>query len=193
MSLTLLLGGVRSGKSSLAVDIGMRSAAAVCFVATAPAIDDDMERRIERHRAERPRHWTTIEESLDLAGALRTIDGDALVIIDCLTLWVSNMMHVQRSDAEVIAASRDASAIAASHGAGVVAVTNEVGMGIHPETALGRSYRDLLGGVNQIWAAAATTSLLLVAGRAIELTDPWTHPGLAPNTRTDATNRNGNR
>lgn len=175
MSLTVLLGGARSGKSSLAVDIGHRHDGPVVFVATAPAIDTDMEHRIDRHRAERPAHWTTIEEPIALHDALHAVDDGALVIIDCLTLWVSNVMYAGRSDDEVRRAAASASTVAAERRGPVVAVSNEVGMGVHPETQLGRRYRDLLGWVNQAWVAASTTSLLLVAGRAIELTDPWQH------------------
>ncbi len=175
MSLTLLLGGARSGKSSLAVEVGRRHNGPVEFLATAPSIDTDMEQRIERHQAERPAGWTTVEEPIELYDALRDANDDALVIIDCLTLWVSNLMYAGRSDNQVREAAASTGALAAQRGGPVVAVSNEVGMGIHPETPLGRHYRDLLGWVNQTWAAASTTTLLLVAGRAIELTDPWQH------------------
>jgi len=175
MSLTVLLGGARSGKSSLAVDIGHRHGGAVCFVATAPAVDDDMEQRIERHRAERPADWTTVEVPIELHDALGGVGDDALVIIDCLTLWVSNLMYAGRSDDQIREAAAATSALAAERAGPVVAVSNEVGMGIHPDTPLGRRYRDVLGWVNQTWVVASTTSLLLVAGRAIELTDPWQH------------------
>lgn len=175
MSLTLLIGGARSGKSSLAVDIGHRHAAAglaVTYIATAPRIDADMEERIDRHREERPATWTTIEEQLDLRSALVSCD-DGLAIIDCLTLWTSNLMSVDRADDAIRAiATETAAAAAARHGPTVV-ITNEVGLGVHPENELGRRYRDLLGWVNQSWASAAATTLLLVAGRAVRLTDPW--------------------
>lgn len=177
MSLTLLLGGARSGKSSLAVDIGRRRHAtghAVTYVATAPALDADMADRIERHREERPPSWSTIEEEVDLVGAVERA-GDGLVIVDCLTLWTSNLMYRDFTD-EAIAATATAAADAFGNRDGeTVVITNEVGLGIHPETELGRRYRDTLGRVNQIWAATADRSLLLVAGRAIELTDPWNH------------------
>ena len=175
MSLTVLLGGARSGKSSLAVEIGRHHDGPVSFIATAPAIDADMSQRIERHRAERPTDWTTIEAPIELSDALSGVGDDTLVIIDCLTLWVSNLMYAGRSDDQIRDAGASTSALAAASLSSVVAVSNEVGMGIHPDTSLGRRYRDVLGWVNQTWAAAATTSLLMVAGRAIELTDPWQH------------------
>jgi adenosyl cobinamide kinase/adenosyl cobinamide phosphate guanylyltransferase len=183
MPLTTLLGGARSGKSSLAVEIGHRHHGPVVFVATAPPLDADMEQRIERHRAERPSDWTTIEEPIDLLDALAAVaDDDAMVIIDCLTLWISNLMYAGRSDDDVRQVAAITSAIAAERTGTVVAVSNEVGMGIHPDTPLGRRYRDLLGWINQTWVAASTTSLLLVAGRAIELTDPWQQLDDRPDT-----------
>ena len=171
--LTLLLGGARSGKSALAVEMGRRHGGAVVFLATAPAsVDADMDERIARHRAERP-DWPTIEEPLDLAAALDRC-GDALVVVDCLTLWVSNLMDRGDSDAEIEATSVDAIASATDRGAASVVVSNEVGLGVHPETSLGLRYRDLLGRVNNQWARAADTTLFLVAGRAVRLDEPWT-------------------
>jgi adenosyl cobinamide kinase/adenosyl cobinamide phosphate guanylyltransferase len=171
-ALTLLLGGARSGKSALAVEIGRRHDGPVTFVATSPAIDGDLDARIARHRAERP-PWPTIEEPLDLAGALAGA-GDDLVIVDCLTLWVNNLLHRGDDEATVVATAAEVARVAAARPAPTVVVTNEVGMGVHPPTELGRHYRDVLGRVNTRWAAAAHTALLLVAGRAIPLTDPWT-------------------
>jgi adenosyl cobinamide kinase/adenosyl cobinamide phosphate guanylyltransferase len=172
-SLTLLLGGARSGKSSLAVELGRRHPGGVTFLATSPVIDGDLAARVARHRAERPA-WPTIEEPLDVAAALATA-GDDLVVLDCLTLWVSNQLHRGDTDAEVEARSAATACAAARRSGPTVAITNEVGLGVHPETELGRRYRDLLGRVNQQWAAAADVALFLVAGRAIPLTDPWTY------------------
>lgn len=176
MGLTVLLGGARSGKSSLAVDIGARYDGPVTYIATAPALDEDMSDRIDRHRAERPTGWTTIEEQIDLVGALHAA-GDSLAIIDCLTLWTSNVMWEGRSDAEIQELAVRAARHAAARSAPVVAVSNEVGLGIHPETDLGRRYRDVLGRVNQAWAGESTRSFLLVAGKALELHDPFHDTG----------------
>ena len=181
MALTLLIGGARSGKTSLAVDIGHRHHAAgipVTYIATAapvdPSDDADMADRIERHRHERPAAWTTVEEELDLVGALSsTVDG--LAIIDCLTLWTSNLMCGELGDDEIRSRATAAAAAAAQRPEPTVAITNEVGLGVHPETELGRRYRDVLGWVNQTWAEVADPALLLVAGRAIRLDDPWNH------------------
>lgn len=177
MALTLLLGGARSGKSSLAVDIGHRrdrAGDAVTYIATAPVTDDDMALRIERHRDERPAHWQTIEEETELTEAIESVT-DGLVIIDCLTLWTSNLMWRNHDDDQIRTMAGVAATAAAERTAPTVAITNEVGLGIHPETDLGRRYRDVLGWANQSWATAAETSLLLIAGRTLPLSDPWSH------------------
>lgn len=172
-SLTVLLGGARSGKSTLAVELGHRHRGPVAYVATAEALDSDMATRIDRHRLERPPDWRTIEEPLDLTGAIEasTTPG-GLVIVDCLTLWVSNALMADWRDEEIEVNAATAAAAVGSAAADFVVVSNEVGLGLVPDTALGRRYRDLLGRVNQMWAAAADPTLLVVAGRALALTDP---------------------
>lgn len=175
MSLTLLIGGARSGKSSLAVDIGHRHHAAgfaVTYIATAPVTDDDMADRVERHRDERPAEWSTIEEEVDLVGALAKVDS-GLAIVDCLTLWTSNLMWRDLAADDIRSRSAEAVAAASARDDPTVVITNEVGLGVHPETELGRRYRDVLGWVNQSWVEAADPALLLVAGRAVPLADPW--------------------
>lgn len=164
MSLTLLLGGARSGKSSLAVDLASRSGGPVTFIATATAGDEEMAARIAAHRGERPGDWTTVEEPLDLREALEAAEGT--VVVDCLSLWVANLLE---ADMEIDA---EAAAVAAGRGS-TIAVSNEVGLGIVPATPLGRRYRDVLGRVNAEWADAAETTLLVVAGRALPLASPW--------------------
>lgn len=171
--LTLLLGGARSGKSDLAVQMGSRHSGGVTFVATAPRLDDDMDDRISRHRAERP-NWPTIEEPLDIHSAIDAAPDDNLVIIDCLTLWVSNALFAGWSDDLVRETSDRTAAALAGRSAPSVVVSNEVGLGVHPETELGRRYRDLLGRVNRQWVQASSRTLFLVAGQAVILHDPWT-------------------
>lgn len=174
--LTVLIGGARSGKSSLAVELGRRHAdggGAVTYVATSPRIDGDadLDARIAAHRAERP-GWPTIEEPEDLARALSEA-GDSLAIVDCLTLWVNNLLHRGDDDDAIAAHASAVAAQAAARAAPTVVITNEVGMGVHPTSEIGRRYRDLLGRVNQTFTARAERALLLVAGRAVALTDPW--------------------
>jgi adenosylcobinamide kinase/adenosylcobinamide-phosphate guanylyltransferase len=177
MSLTVLIGGARSGKSSLAVDIGRRYQAGcsrpVSFIATAPPSDDDMRQRIARHVDERPADWQTIEEQLNLTTAVEAAP-DGLIIIDCLTLWTSNLMWDGRSDQYIRNQAATDAAGVATRTDPVVVITNEVGLGIVPDNALAQRYRDVHGFVNQTWAAAADTVLHLIAGRATKLEDPWT-------------------
>ena len=171
--LTLLLGGARSGKSSLAVEIGLRHDGPVVFVATAEPFDDDLRARIALHRDERPQ-WPPIEAPIELVEAISTAAPEALVIVDCLTVWVGNLFHHLPASAERslrYAALADVLARRRGH---TIVVSNEVGLGLHPETPLGREYRDELGRLNQHIAAVADQTLLLVAGRALSLTDPWT-------------------
>ena len=172
MALTVLLGGARSGKSALAQRLAGRWGGPVAVVATGQARDAEMAGRIARHRAARPAGWETVEEPLELAAALAACGRDTLVVVDCLTLWVSNLLGQGLTDAEVGARAGAAAATAAGRTAPTVAVSNEVGSGIVPADPLARRYRDLLGQVNAAWAAAADRALLLVAGRALPLTDP---------------------
>ncbi len=175
--LIVCIGGARSGKSTFALDLARRhhdtTGGGVTFVATSPRLDDDADliTRIEAHRAERPATWTTIEETVDLADALGRCGGD-FVVVDCVTLWVNNLMWRGDADTDVVRAATQTAALAAGRDATTVVVTNEVGSGVHPTTDVGRRYRDLLGHVNQVWTAAADRALLLVAGRALDLHEP---------------------
>lgn len=169
MTLTLLLGGARSGKSALAVRRAGSWTGPVLFVATATAGDEEMAERISRHRRERPAGWTTAEEPVELVATLRGAGADACVLVDCLSLWVANLLEAGWEDEAVADAARAAAGIAASRAAPTIVVTNEVGLGIVPETQLGRRYRDLLGGVNATFAEAADEPLFVVAGRTLRL------------------------
>jgi adenosyl cobinamide kinase/adenosyl cobinamide phosphate guanylyltransferase len=162
----------------------------VIFIATAEALDDDMAERIARHRAERPPTWTTIEEPHELASALAAAPRDACVIVDCLTLWLTNRLlasttvdpsettpvvmlgAVTAGDAGIMHETEAAIAFALARTGPTIVVTNEVGLGVVPPHPLGRTFRDALGRVNAAWAAAAGRSLFLVAGRALPLVDP---------------------
>ena len=170
--LLLLVGGARSGKSRLAVDLALASDRGVAYVATAEAGDDEMADRIGRHRAERPAEWSTVEEPCAVGSAVASIAPEAFVIVDCLTLWVANLVIAGRSDESVLEETEDLVGGLAVRPGPTVVITNEVGLGVHPESELGRRYRDLLGGVNRLAAAAARRTLFLVAGRAVRLDDP---------------------
>lgn len=169
MGLTFLVGGARSGKSSLAVRFAAESGRPVVFVATSEARDEEMAARIESHRGERPPEWSTVEAPLDLAGALVAAPEEACVVLDCLTLWTSNALEAGWSDEKVAEVAAEVAGRAAARAGPTVVVSNEVGLGVVPDTPLGRRYRDVHGRVNAIFAAAAERACLVVAGRALEL------------------------
>jgi len=168
----LILGGARSGKSRYAVAC-QPPRAVVTFVATAEPGDADMAARIARHRAERPGHWRTVEEPLDLVERLGTLVGRVDgVVVDCLTLWVGNRLLRGDPDKAIL---DDAEALGAliERGAGpITIVSNEVGEGVHPETPAGLRFRDLLGLVNQRVAAACDRVVLMVAGIPLTIKSP---------------------
>jgi len=164
LSLIVLLGGARSGKSAFAVRLARAEGAPVTFLATGEAGDEEMAERIRLHRAERPEDWTTVEVPLELHSAIaRVPEGDTLVI-DCLSLWVANVL--ERDGEERL---EDAVVGAAARSGLTVAVSNEVGLGIVAVTPLGRRYRDELGRVNATWVDASQRAYLVVAGRALPL------------------------
>jgi adenosylcobinamide kinase / adenosylcobinamide-phosphate guanylyltransferase len=165
MTLVLLIGGARSGKSSLAVERAARAGLPVVFVATGEAGDEEMTARIAQHRRERPPEWTTVEEPAELARAIAAAPGTDVLVVDCLSLWVANVF--ERIAVEDAAA--EAARLAAARPGLTIAVTNEVGLGIVPDNELARRYRDVLGRVNAIWAAAADEAYFVVAGRALRL------------------------
>jgi adenosylcobinamide kinase/adenosylcobinamide-phosphate guanylyltransferase len=167
-ALTVLLGGARSGKSSLAVQWARVSGLPVVFVATGRAGDAEMRARIARHRAQRPDSWTTVEQPEDPAAAVDAAPADAFVIVDCLTLWVADVFE-RCDDGRVLARATDLAATAARRAAPTVVVSNEVGSGIVPAGSATRRYRDLLGGVNATVAQHAATAWLVVAGRVLAL------------------------
>jgi adenosyl cobinamide kinase/adenosyl cobinamide phosphate guanylyltransferase len=171
-SYVLLLGGARSGKSTLAVSLAEESGLPTSFIATAVAFDDDMQDRIERHRLDRPSSWQTIEEPRDLQAAIERVPTDSAVIVDCVTTWVATLMH-EGIDDDVILKTVDGVVSALSVRSGpTFVVSNEVGLGVHPTLELGRRYAQLLGWVNQRLAEHSGRALFLVAGRALPLLSP---------------------
>ena len=167
MTSTLILGGARSGKSALALKYAERDGNQRIFVATAEALDDEMAARIERHRAERDDSWEIVEEPLDLAGAIAQHGGEGrTLLVDCLTLWLSNVEQhgcdMEFETEALIAAIGDA----AGH---LILVSNEVGLGLVPETPLGRNFRDAQGRLNQRVADACDVVEFVAAGLPIRL------------------------
>jgi len=159
--LTFLLGGARSGKSRHAEELVSKLAPPWTYIATAQAYDDEMRERIAHHRARRDGRWITLDAPLDLAGALASIADGAPVLIDCLTLWLSNRMlaehDVDGTTAELVDALRKPRGP-------IFIVSNEVGLGIVPDNALARRFRDGQGRLNQEVAAIADEVIFMVAG-----------------------------
>jgi adenosylcobinamide kinase/adenosylcobinamide-phosphate guanylyltransferase len=198
--LILILGGARSGKSTFAERLATSSgraagstdaAGSVAFIATATADDDEMRARIARHRASRPREWHTIEEPLDLVGAVRQAYKLAdVLLLDCLTLWLGNMMTRESGQRESDDKGKEELQVtsnlfderplkqieelltvvqSAGQNKTLIVVTNEVGLGVVPAYPLGRVYRDTLGYINQRLAQAADRVYLMVAGMAVDI------------------------
>jgi len=168
----LILGGSRSGKSRYAVAQAQEIGGSAAVVATARALDPNMAARIARHRAERPAGWTTLEEPRDVvAAARRAAASHDLLVIDCVTVWIANLMERGDDDTAILATADDLAKLMRERLASFIIVSNEVGAGVHPPTALGRRFGDLLGFVNQRLAAAADRVTLMVAGIPISVKD----------------------
>jgi adenosylcobinamide kinase/adenosylcobinamide-phosphate guanylyltransferase len=165
----LITGGARSGKSREAQLLGDSLVGEKLFVATCPVIDDEMHQRIARHRRDRQEAgWRTVEETVDLEQALADNPEAEVVLIDCLTLWINNLLFTDAGnmlDEEAVAGrARKLIASCAARSGVVIMVTNEVGLGIVPENGLARRYRDLVGRCNQEMAAAAAQVIMTICG-----------------------------
>ena len=170
MSFTLITGGVRSGKSSYAKTKAEALSDSPVFIATAKSVDQDMEQRIRRHQAERAEsNWKTHEEGVELSKLIVELPAQQVVVIDCLTLWVSNLfeqLDVDLLEVEDLISER-ANILAAqlnSYQGEAFVVTNEVGLGVHPHTELGAKFADCLGRTNQILAEQAKEVVFMVSG-----------------------------
>jgi len=174
--LILITGGSRSGKSEYALQVAEDISGPRVFVATCPTVDAEMKARIKKHREKRRGHgWHTIEEPLDLPGALRQAGAVGVLVVDCLTLWVNNLMyHAQQAgqditEEDVVERCEEVVQACSDLNATVIFVTNEVGMGIVPTNALSRLYRDLVGRCNQTMAEAADEVILVCSGLPLHL------------------------
>lgn len=157
-----VLGGARSGKSRYAQARAEASAGKLIFIATAQAFDAEMTDRIAQHRADRGERWSTVETPLDLAEVIAAHDTpDTVLLIDCLTLWASNLMFEERDIPHEI--EKLVRAIGEARGQ-IILVANEVGLGIVPDNVLARRFRDVAGSINQAVAAAADEAVMLFAG-----------------------------
>lgn len=159
--LTLVLGGARSGKSRYAESVVMTSRPPWLYVATGEPFDDEMAARIAEHRGRRGRDWQTVEAPLDLAGAISAAPASGTILVDCLTLWLSNLLIKQ---CDIDSETERLETTIKARNAPVVLVSNEVGFGIVPGNAQARQFRDLQGRLNQRMAARADRVVLVVAG-----------------------------
>lgn len=158
--ITLILGGTRSGKSELAERMAAQSDEPVTYIATGVATDEDMAARIEAHRVRRPESWSTIEADGDLAGALAGVSGT--VLLDALGTWLARLEGFRADRAALCAAL----SLRSGH---TIVVSDEVGLGVHPSTSIGRDFRDALGDLNQSVSAIADEVILVVAGRVLPI------------------------
>ncbi len=169
MTAVLVLGGARSGKTSYALGEALKAAGeswVPVMIATAEALDDEMAARIARHRDDRGEAWRTVEAPLDLAGALAALTADEVAVIDCLTLWLSNLMMAERDIAAEAQTLEDA---VRACPAKLWLVSNEVGGGITPDNALARRFRDEAGWLHQRLARVCESVVLVTAGLPLRL------------------------
>jgi adenosylcobinamide kinase/adenosylcobinamide-phosphate guanylyltransferase len=174
--IVLILGGARSGKSAFAQRLAGQSGRKVLFVATGEPLDEEMKTRIELHQKSRPESWRTLESPRSVGRALKGQVGDAdLVVIDCITLLVSNLLEAEidypEADNRLAAEIKELIAAVDTIKADVIMVSNEVGLGLVPDNKLGRIYRDLLGKANQSLAHYATEVYFLAAGIPLKIKD----------------------
>lgn len=174
MSITLVLGGARSGKSAYAESLILGQATHALYLATSEAGDGEMAARIAQHRARRDARWHTVEEPLALAATLQAnATPQRPILVDCLTLWLSNLMHAGR---DIATETASLVAVLPRLTGPVVFVSNEVGLGIVPDNALARAFRDHAGRLHQAVAAAADTVVFVTAGLPMILKSP-SQPG----------------
>jgi adenosylcobinamide kinase/adenosylcobinamide-phosphate guanylyltransferase len=177
----LIGGGTRSGKSTFATELGLRLGKRRAFIATATASDDEMKTRIGRHREERGTDFVTFEEPVALSDRLRALDDYDVVVIDCVTHWLSNLLLRDHSTDSILAAVDDVASALAERRFHAVLVTNEVGMSLHAPTALGRKFVDVTGWAHQRLARVADELYLAVMGVVVPI-----RPAVLPPPSEDA-------
>jgi adenosylcobinamide kinase / adenosylcobinamide-phosphate guanylyltransferase len=175
MGVILYAGGCRSGKSRLALETAHAISERVCFIATCVPQDDEMHLRVKRHQEERPENWLLIEEPVDLVGAISRVysSGCQVILVDCLTLWLCNLMCKDQAplttEQEIAIEAEKLIHSAIQFSGDVIFVSSEVGMGIMPDNAMSRSYIDMIGQVNQIIARGANKVVFVSCGIGMTL------------------------
>lgn len=164
MNLILILGGVRSGKSRFGVKLASKLKGKVTYLATASALDSEMEERIKEHRKNRPKQWITAEEPLSIENVFKEKGCSKVVLLDCLTLWISNCLLSDKSEEEILTRLNSFLYLAKENKTHLIIVSNEVGLGIVPENRLARRFRDIAGLANQLVAQEAKQVYWMTAG-----------------------------
>ncbi len=177
--LVFVTGGGRSGKSAYAQQQAEAIPGPRTYIATCPVLDEEMTRRVARHQADREgKGWQTIEEPVELARIIEEIPDGATVLVDCLTLWINNLMFAAEQDgcdfqeADIILIADELARAAQRHNGAVYIVSNEIGLGIIPANEMARRFRDIAGRCNQIIAAAADHVVLLISGIPMTIKEP---------------------
>jgi len=166
----LLTGGARSGKSTFAIELAIKYGKNITFMATCQALDTEMKKRIALHRRSRPKTWITIEEAMDVPQALRKMPAKSgAVIIDCLTLWVTNLLLAGKNEKTILSLVKAMAGAIKRSTFSIIIVANEVGSGIVPENKLARDFRDIAGKANQIIAQAVDEVFVMIAGIPLQL------------------------
>ncbi|MEW6040194.1 MAG: bifunctional adenosylcobinamide kinase/adenosylcobinamide-phosphate guanylyltransferase [Elusimicrobiota bacterium] len=168
--ITFILGGARSGKSSFALALTKKKAGRTAFIATCRPLDEEMKRRIALHRAKRPSDWRTFEEPLQLSALVKKISPKfRVLIIDCLTLFISNILLKGHSDNVIEKRVIELLKILKKLKCNSILIANEVGLGVVPESKLGRKFRDLAGRINQTVAGLADEVFFITAGIPLKI------------------------
>ncbi|MEW6616784.1 MAG: bifunctional adenosylcobinamide kinase/adenosylcobinamide-phosphate guanylyltransferase [Thermodesulfobacteriota bacterium] len=164
-------GGARSGKSTFAYNLANSISSPRAYIATAEPLDDEMKERIKRHQEERGRGWDTIEEPIDLPGIFSGIRGKyTVVLVDCITLWVSNLLHLYKNDEKnVMDDVEKLIGVCKKIDSRLIVVSNEVGMGIVPENRMARLFRDISGKTNQMLANMAGSVYFIISGLPVKI------------------------
>ncbi|MBW7957366.1 MAG: bifunctional adenosylcobinamide kinase/adenosylcobinamide-phosphate guanylyltransferase [Deltaproteobacteria bacterium] len=166
---SFVIGGARSGKSAFALGLASNLPGRKVFIATAEAFDQEMDERIRKHKEERGAEWETVEEKKSLRERVESLGPECAVVIDCLTLWITNLLSAGLSDKEILDEAGALARACKESGSSVVAVSNEVGLGIVPDNALARRFRDLSGAVNKEMASSAKEVWFLAAGLPLRM------------------------
>lgn len=164
-----VIGGARSGKSRFAAEIAKKSKCKTAFIATCEALDNEMKKRISLHKKNRPSSWRTIDEPLDLFSAVKKAKNADCIIIDCLTLWVSNLMLKNKTEPAIIKEINSITGHLKKIPGKSIIVSNEVGLGIVPDNKLARDFRDIAGRLNQLFAEKADQVFMMHAGIPLQL------------------------